>query len=572
VKKKLFKNKGFTLIELLVTIVIMVSILSLAIVSYSKISDFQKENVKDDIKQSIIVAAKEFFEANEYEFDAMNEGDTKYIHLEELVENGYLTVQNNPTDSKLFDKCFGVAVEKKGNKYEYSFNEDASKCYIRNAESFTVVDSETGKKAKVDVDQSCEREGSFAENGTKWCQKNVIHNVTVKCIKGKGNDFSEDKLVPCDGTFKIDDIQNSDLVSPDDKILEGKYEYSQESKSLNNIKYEYCFDKVCESVTKSYIIDKTAPTCSVSGGRNTWDKTNVTITGTCNDETSGCESNVLSITKSDNLFNGSVSVGTVKDKAGNETVCDSAYAKIDKIKPVPVIKLESNLSYENQIFYSESHDNRNDQSNQSGLKDVQYKINDGSYTNYSNKVTVLNNTGTATVSLKVTDNAGNQDESTKTIVCNKDIVDVGHVVKDRTFGLGFRLTKSPSGVEKDKYEYVFWNVESTSDTQAIADNKSYNINGKNYSYDRHAVANAKCGDFESYISGKRITTNGRASYSIPNNTNAIYYCFAVRPVRNDRSNLTGIGNYYRSTLYKQSNPNENNTGWTIQYKYAQVGS
>lgn len=51
-------------------------------------------------------------------------------------------------------------------------------------------------------------------------------------------------------------------------------------------------------------------------------------------------------------------------------------------------------------------------------------------------------------------------------------------------------------------------------------------------------------------------------------TKKMYYCFAVRPKRNDRNNLTGIGNYFRNELVLPNSPNKNNTGWTIEYKHA----
>ena len=47
----------------------------------------------------------------------------------------------------------------------------------------------------------------------------------------------------------------------------------------------------------------------------------------------------------------------------------------------------------------------------------------------------------------------------------------------------------------------------------------------------------------------------------------MYYCLAVRPIRDNRNNLTDIGNYFRSTLKQPDSKNINNTGWTIQYKH-----
>ena len=80
-------------------------------------------------------------------------------------------------------------------------------------------------------------------------------------------------------------------------------------------------------------IDKSAPTCSVSGGSDSWTKKDVTVKGTCSDTGgSGCKSNSVSTTKN-TTFNGNVSPGTVCDNANNCTACGSKKVKVDKTAP-----------------------------------------------------------------------------------------------------------------------------------------------------------------------------------------------------------------------------------------------
>ena len=67
-------------------------------------------------------------------------------------------------------------------------------------------------------------------------------------------------------------------------------------------------------------LDKTAPTCTSSGGSNNWSTKPVTITGTCSDSNSGCKGNVTK-TYSNNGQWTNQSPGTVYDKAGNSKAC-----------------------------------------------------------------------------------------------------------------------------------------------------------------------------------------------------------------------------------------------------------
>jgi prepilin-type N-terminal cleavage/methylation domain-containing protein len=81
-------------------------------------------------------------------------------------------------------------------------------------------------------------------------------------------------------------------------------------------------------------IDKTAPTCSSSGGSTTWTNGNRTLTGTCSDTGgSGCVGNAT-ITYSTNTNVTNVSPGTVTDVAGNSVVCPANQTvRIDKTAP-----------------------------------------------------------------------------------------------------------------------------------------------------------------------------------------------------------------------------------------------
>ena len=98
------------------------------------------------------------------------------------------------------------------------------------------------------------------------------------------------------------------------------------------------YDAAGNSVTcpanQTVKIDKTAPTCTSSGGSTSWTNGNRTLTGTCSDTGgSGCKANV-SVTYSSNTNSSSLSPGTVYDNAGNSVTCPANQTvKIDKSAP-----------------------------------------------------------------------------------------------------------------------------------------------------------------------------------------------------------------------------------------------
>ena len=84
------------------------------------------------------------------------------------------------------------------------------------------------------------------------------------------------------------------------------------------------------------MIDKTAPTCTVSSSNSNWTNQDVTVTGTCSDSKSDCKAKTISVTKKSNIDD-DVSPGTVYDNAGNKTQCGTTRVRIDKIPPIAKI-------------------------------------------------------------------------------------------------------------------------------------------------------------------------------------------------------------------------------------------
>lgn len=118
------KKNGFTLIELLVVIALMLSILGIAIVSLTGISDKKKKEAWKEVINQIETAATEYFTANEYLFEGLENGSTGTISVGRLVNEDYLNAVTNPVTEKKVSKCAIVNVTKNGDKYTSSFDEE----------------------------------------------------------------------------------------------------------------------------------------------------------------------------------------------------------------------------------------------------------------------------------------------------------------------------------------------------------------------------------------------------------------------------------------------------------------
>ena len=140
------------------------------------------------------------------------------------------------------------------------------------------------------------------------------------------------------------------------KINKDTFKYSTNGKDWTLLKYddyewkaernETIYIKICDNVDncteKSFAlkIDKTAPSCSISGNPTTWQKTNATLTQNGTDSGEGTvyyswdNKNSYSTTKSSKSVssNGTYTL-YVKDGAANETSCNVSVTKIDKDGP-----------------------------------------------------------------------------------------------------------------------------------------------------------------------------------------------------------------------------------------------
>lgn len=548
-------NKGFTLIELLVVIAIMGSILVLAITSLNRISKAKKNESYEKVKNQVEIAAKQYVETNGYLFEDLNtNGSFKTISVGELVEGDYLNILTNPVTGKKLHKCSNVIVTRKSqNKYTYKFDDTNNECQnITN-----IITEEKTNSPRIEIKKQCNFDSNKIAPIDNWCNKEVKY--TIKGLVNGGSKItSVSAYLDANYSNLVETVEDDTLTFTRNDETSGKTLYFKVENSSGGV----------ATGNDTYKLDKTNPTCSVIGNTTSWVNSDVTLTGTCSDTLSGCRKENAQKTISDSLINNSnIKITTFYDKAGNKVDCIGR-AMIDKIKPSVGISASGNTDEDREFSL-----NANDNKNGSGINKTEYKIGKGNWTTYNNKsVKALTSTGSVIVYARTFDKAGNvSDIAQSTLICNKDKVEVTPNLNGGSeFYLNFSQQPNWGGNNSKGYEYIVWNKTSTNDDANTANNTMITINGTKYKYSSGKVAKNKCGDFASQTVTKVFKTSSK-EISILKSKNgnyyAMYYCLAVRPIRDDRNNLTEIGNYFRSTLVQPKNKNTNNTGWTIEYKH-----
>ena len=131
--KKRSNEYGFTLIELLVAIAIMLSITVLAIVNIVGVSNRKKEEAWQSVKEEIETAATDYFKANEYLFEGLEDENhnTGYISVGKLVNDDYLNKVTDPRSGKAVSYCTLVYIKKSGRSVSVTKIEESTleSCY-----------------------------------------------------------------------------------------------------------------------------------------------------------------------------------------------------------------------------------------------------------------------------------------------------------------------------------------------------------------------------------------------------------------------------------------------------------
>lgn len=285
------KKKGFTLIELLVVIILMLSLLGIAIVSYINISNNKKEEAWKMVKKQIEEAAKEYFISNEYLYENMDYGATGFISVGKLVDEDYLSKVVNPKTNKAISYCALVKVLKEENGYNSSFDEntidnDTSSCDYKNTISVSEVGSPSAKITYIYNEK---------EYDTKPEWFNANHSNPKIKVEGITN-----------GNGKISTIKIGDIVA---NANINTYDITDETnnKKLNIEVTNISGKKYITQV--SYRRDITNPSGSLNIASSTsWNSKNVILSFNGSDNLSGM--NTVKLNDKTNIFNGTTGVKT----------------------------------------------------------------------------------------------------------------------------------------------------------------------------------------------------------------------------------------------------------------------
>lgn len=253
-------SRGFTLVELLVVIAIMGSILVLAITSLNSISKAKKKEAKKKVENQIELAAKQYFEANEYLFESLlagNQGSFVTIPLERLIYNDYLNTLTDPTTGKKFDKCSNITVKRQKNKkYTFSYDPtDIGNCSVSSSYNYVLED---GQELTIANTRKCyslsdNNEMNFTGGG-KWCKGKISLNFSASFTKGSGT------------ISKIELKKNNNIVSTE--MSKSKTNYADEVSDLNKKTITAVFETnkgISKEQSVDYYIDNTPPVIFSNG-------------------------------------------------------------------------------------------------------------------------------------------------------------------------------------------------------------------------------------------------------------------------------------------------------------------
>ena len=199
-------KKGFTLIELLVAIVIMISILTLAIISFSNISKEKKKEALNLVYEQAETAAKEFFEANEYKFEQLNDDSIINISVGSLVSDGYITSLTDPTTGKKLNSCDYVQVSKSNGKYNFKFeNSNDTSCFLSSITLTPVKNTSAAPNTKKE-ELIPEIDIKTSSSGTILGENNWYKKITPVILTKNANQlmYCKTNLNECTPNTSID--------------------------------------------------------------------------------------------------------------------------------------------------------------------------------------------------------------------------------------------------------------------------------------------------------------------------------------------------------------------------------
>lgn len=117
-------KKGFTLAELIGVIVVLALICLITVPSITSVLKDNKKSLCKTQLDNVIAAARNYASENLLSMPA-NNGDTKKITIQELIDSGFIGENiENPVTKENFDTEIEITIEKVGKKLDFSFTEN----------------------------------------------------------------------------------------------------------------------------------------------------------------------------------------------------------------------------------------------------------------------------------------------------------------------------------------------------------------------------------------------------------------------------------------------------------------
>ncbi len=235
-------KKGFTLIELLVSIAILALLVSIALISYTKIFKNTTKTTNELLINEFKAAAKKY--GNDFTEDVIEE-KTIILNKESLIKNGYLdnsfenngingvvriTFYNKKINTEYFDKYKTINLNITNGKvsdYEGNYSENVTKYFIGNTDtiSFKIIGNESYGNPSSTCSSFIFDENKASITGlsdNNECTISFNNNYKVY-LKTNGNGTISNNYILSNGNKNV-------TVTP-----ENKYSYAYTS-CTNNIK------------------------------------------------------------------------------------------------------------------------------------------------------------------------------------------------------------------------------------------------------------------------------------------------------------------------------------------------
>ena len=317
------KKNGFTLIELLVVIALMLSILGIAVVSLINTSNKKKKESWEQVKGQIETAAVEYFTANEYLFEGLQNGSSGTISVGKLVNEDYLNKVTNPDTGKSVSMCALVNITKDGEKYNATFDNTSTESQVANCESNNIITVSEPGAPEFEIEDTCKNKSeSNIEKQNEYCYSETF-SVNVTKANGKiiSKKYCVGRGISCNATTDFTDSFAGAAETVDNGVV-GITLINQSGAKTTKYK-GYKIDRTAPEITENNII-------SESSGYNTL-KPNISVRA--EDKESGIGSILTSSNGNENQTNSDyvsypITLGNNYDTIHNLRVIAVAYDKV----------------------------------------------------------------------------------------------------------------------------------------------------------------------------------------------------------------------------------------------------